>query len=157
VVEEGEVLLIDFGTRYNGYVSDITRTFVVGKPLEGKKLAGYEAVKAGNAAGRAIAGPGVTGQDVDRATRKVIVDAGFGEYFIHRTGHGIGLDGHERPYIVEGNDKPLEVGMTFTIEPGIYIPGEIGVRIEDNVVITEDGCESLTTYGREMLVIGAGD
>jgi Xaa-Pro dipeptidase len=155
-VQAGEVLLVDFGTRRGGYVSDITRTFAMGRPLEGKQLAIYEAVQAANAAGRAAARPGVACQDVDRAARQVIVDAGFGEYFIHRTGHGIGLDGHERPYIVEGNETILEEGMTFTVEPGIYIPGEIGVRIEDDVLITPTGCESLTGFARDLLVIGTG-
>jgi Xaa-Pro dipeptidase len=143
VIQSGEVLLLDFGTRQGGYVSDITRTFAV-----------YEAVRAANEAGRQAARPGVTCQEVDRAARKVIEEAGFGEYFIHRTGHGIGLDGHERPYIVEGNEVVLEPGMTFTVEPGIYIAGEIGVRIEDDVVITEDGCESLSTFDRKLQVIG---
>lgn len=154
-VQAGEVLLIDFGTRRRGYVSDITRTFAVGKPLEGKYQAVYEAVKAANAAGRAAAQPGVTCQEVDRAARRVIEEAGFGPYFIHRTGHGIGLDGHERPYIVEGNETVLQPGMTFTVEPGIYIPGEIGVRIEDDVLITPDGSESLTRFERDLIVIGA--
>ena len=98
--------------------------------------------------------PGATGQDVDRATRKVIVDAGYGQYFTHRTGHGLGLEGHEPPYMVEGNAVPLEVGNTFTIEPGIYVPGLGGVRIEDDMLITENGAESLTTYDRELRVIG---
>jgi len=155
VIKAGDVLLLDFGTRKGGYVSDITRTFAVGQPLEGKRLAVYEAVRVANEAGRQAAKPGVTCQEVDRAARKAIEVAGFGEYFIHRTGHGVGLDGHERPYIVEGNEVVLEPGMTFTIEPGIYIAGEIGVRIEDDMVITEDGCESLSTFDRQLQVIGA--
>jgi Xaa-Pro dipeptidase len=154
VIQAGEVLLIDFGTRQGGYVSDITRTFAVGQ-LSASAEAVYEAVRAANEAGRQAAGPGVPCQDVDRAARKVIEDAGFGEYFIHRTGHGIGLDGHEQPYMVEGNETRLEPGMTFTVEPGIYIPGEVGVRIEDNVVITEDGSTSLSTYDRALTIIGA--
>jgi Xaa-Pro dipeptidase len=154
-IQDGDILLLDFGTRKGGYVSDITRTFVVGKPLDERQMTVYEAVRAANEAGRQAANPGVTCQDVDRAARKVIEEAGFGEYFIHRTGHGVGLDGHERPYIVEGNEVVLEPGMTFTVEPGIYIPGEIGVRIEDDVVITEDGSKSLTTFDRQIRVIGA--
>lgn len=153
-LKAGEVLLVDFGTRSGGYVSDITRTFALGKPLTAMHEAVYEAVLAANAAGVAAAGPGVSCQDVDRAARKVIEEAGFGEFFIHRTGHGIGVDGHERPYIVEGNEQILEPGMTFTVEPGIYIPGEVGVRIEDDVVITEDGAESLTTFPRVITVVG---
>lgn len=151
---EGDVLLIDFGSSVGGYVSDITRTFAVGRPLESRSRAVYEAVKAANAAGRAAAGPGVPAQEVDRAARQAIEDAGFGEYFIHRTGHGIGLSAHEGPYIVEGSEVVLEPGMAFTVEPGVYIPGEVGVRIEDDVIITEDGAESLTRYGRDPVVIG---
>ena len=128
--------------------------FAVGQPpsAEFKKI--YETVKQANAAGRAMAKPSVSGQDIDRATRKVIVEAGYGEYFTHRTGHGLGLEGHEPPYMVEGNAVPLEVGNTFTIEPGIYVPGLGGVRIEDDMVITAHGAESLTTYDRELRVIG---
>jgi Xaa-Pro aminopeptidase len=96
----------------------------------------------------------VTGQDVDRAARKVIADGGHGPYFTHRTGHGLGLEGHEPPYMVEGNTVPLEAGNTFTIEPGIYVPELGGVRIEDDVLITENGAESLTTADRELRVIG---
>lgn len=152
-VAEGEPLLFDFGTTVHGYASDITRTFSVGQPSARLKEV-YEIVKAANAAGRAAAKPGVTGQDVDRITRKVIEDAGYGRYFTHRTGHGLGLEAHEGPNIVEGNTQVLEPGMVFTIEPGIYIPGEVGVRIEDNMVITPGGAESLTTFGRDLIVIG---
>src|SRR5512139_523314 len=153
VVQAGEVLLLDFGVAVDGYNSDITRTFVVGPAAEEiKKI--YELVKQANAAGRAAARPGVSGQEVDRAARKVIADAGYGQYFTHRTGHGLGLEGHEPPYMVEGNTAPLEAGNTFTIEPGIYVPGLGGVRIEDDVLITKNGAESLTTYDRELRVIG---
>ena len=153
VIQSGEVLLLDFGITSDGYNSDITRTFVIGEPAaEIKKI--YELVKHANAAGRAAARPGATGQDIDRAARKVIADAGYGQYFTHRTGHGLGLEGHEPPYMVEGNTIPLEVGNTFTVEPGIYVPGLGGVRIEDDVLITENGAESLTTYDRELRVIG---
>jgi len=153
VIRSGDVLLLDFGVTLDGYNSDITRTFGVGEAsAEIKKI--YELVKQANAAGRAAARPGASGQEVDRAARKVIVDAGYGEYFTHRTGHGLGLEGHEPPYIVEGNVVPLVVGNTFTIEPGIYVPGLGGVRIEDDLVITEDGAESLTTYDRELRSIG---
>lgn len=153
VIQSGEGLLMDFGITLDGYNSDITRTFAVGQPsAEFKRI--YELVKQANAAGRAAARPGVTGQDIDRATRQVIEDAGYGQYFTHRTGHGLGLQGHEPPYIVEGNDVPLVAGNTFTVEPGIYIAGVGGVRIEDDVLITDDGAESLTTYDRELMVIG---
>ncbi len=151
-VQPGEVLLLDFGIAIDGYASDMTRTFVVGgAPDEIKNI--YEVVKQANAAGRAAARPGASGQDVDRAARKVIEDAGYGQFFTHRTGHGLGLEGHEPPYMVEGNTAPLEVGNTFTVEPGIYVPGLGGVRIEDDVLITGNGSESLTTYNRELIVI----
>ena len=153
VIQPGEVLLLDFGVTFDGYLSDITRTFVVGEAsAEIKKI--YELVKQANAAGRAAARPGATGQDVDRAARKVITDAGYGQSFTHRTGHGLGLEGHEPPYMVEGNTVPLTAGNTFTVEPGIYVPGLGGVRIEDDIVITETGAESLTTYDRELRIIG---
>lgn len=151
----GDVLLIDYGTSYDGYISDITRTFFYQNEPSPKHREIYEAVKAANEAGRRAAGPGVPCQEVDRAARRVIDDAGYGEYFIHRVGHGIGMEGHEGPYMREGNDLPLEVGMTFTVEPGIYLPGEIGVRIEDNLVVTPDGAESLTTFARDLCVVGA--
>jgi Xaa-Pro dipeptidase len=153
VIQAGDLLLLDFGVTVDGYNSDITRTFAVGQAsAEVKKI--YELVKQANAAGRAAARPGASGQDVDRAARKVIADAGYGQYFTHRTGHGLGLEGHEPPYMVEGNAVPLEAGNTFTIEPGIYVPGLGGVRIEDDMVVTEDGAESLTRYDRELRVIG---
>jgi Xaa-Pro dipeptidase len=153
VIQSGEGLLMDFGIVVDGYMSDITRTFTVGEPsAEFKRI--YDVVKRANAAGRAAAKPGATGQDVDRTTRQIIVEAGYGQYFTHRTGHGLGLQGHEPPYIVEGNTVPLVAGNTFTVEPGIYIPGVGGVRIEDDVLITDDGAESLTTYDRELTVIG---
>ena len=153
VIQSGDVLLLDFGVTIEGYTSDITRTFVIGTANEEiKKI--YELVKHANAAGRAAARPGATGQEVDRAARRVIADAGYGQYFTHRTGHGLGLEGHEPPYMVEGNDVPLEVGNTFTVEPGIYVPGLGGVRIEDDVLITDNGAVSLTTYNRELTVIG---
>ena len=109
---------------------------------------------AANAAGRAAVRPGARCEDVDAATRQVIEAAGYGEYFTHRTGHGLGLEIHEPPYMVRGNKQLLEPGMVFTIEPGIYIEGLGGVRIEDNVVVTETGGESLTTFTRDLLVLG---
>ncbi len=150
VVEPGDLLLFDCGARYRGYPADITRTFAVGK-LDAELAAVYEVVKAANAAGRRFAGPGKKAEDVDRAARQVIEQAGYGQYFIHRTGHGLGLEVHEPPYIVAGNEIALRPGMTFTIEPGIYLPGKGGVRIEDDVVITETGCDSLTTFARDLI------
>lgn len=153
ILRSGEVLLLDFGVSLDGYQSDITRTFMLGKPSAALSRM-YEVVQQANAAGRAAARPGVSGQEVDRATRHVVEAAGYGQYFTHRTGHGLGLEGHEPPYIVDGNMAPLEAGNTFTIEPGIYLPGVGGVRIEDDLLITGSGAESLTTYDREMRIIG---
>lgn len=154
VIAEGELLLVDYGTTHGGYAADITRTFVLGELREQRLIDAYAAVKAANEAGRNAAGPGVPAQEVDRAARAVIVKAGFGEYFRHRTGHGLGMDVHEGPYIREGNTQPLEVGNVFTVEPGVYLMGVGGIRIEDDVVITEDGAESLTTLPRELQSIG---
>jgi Xaa-Pro dipeptidase len=150
---EGEPLLFDFGTTVQGYVSDITRTFSLGEPSPRLKEI-YAIVKAANAAGRAAAGPGVPAQEVDRAARQVIADAGYGPYFTHRTGHGLGLEPHEGPNMVEGNTLLLEPGMVFTVEPGIYLPDELGVRIEDDMAITPNGAESLTTFSRDLTRIG---
>ena len=152
-VERGDLLLLDFGVTVDNYVSDITRTFAVGEIGDEMRRI-YDLVLKANEAGRKIAGPGVSGQAIDRATRKVIVDGGYGEYFRHRTGHGLGMDGHEPPYVVEGNAVPFEAGNVVTIEPGIYLDGRGGVRIEDDVVITADGAESLTTFPRELTTIG---
>jgi len=152
-LEAGHLLIIDFGARVNGYVSDITRTFAVGEAGEEAQRI-YRVVQKANRAGREAAAPGVACQEVDRAARRVIEAAGYGEYFTHRTGHGLGLQGHEPPYIVEGNDALLRPGMTFTVEPGIYVPGLGGVRIEDDVVITPSGAESLTAFPRQLIDVG---
>ncbi|MDE2818512.1 MAG: aminopeptidase P family protein [Chloroflexota bacterium] len=146
---EDEFLLIDFGARYQDYPADITRTFCVGQPTE-QMRAMYEAVYGANKAAREFARPGVTCEAVDRVARDVIEAAGLGEYFIHRLGHGLGLSVHELPNIVAGNRQELLPGMVFTIEPGVYIPGLGGVRIEDNVAVTEDGLDVLTTFPREL-------
>jgi Xaa-Pro dipeptidase len=151
----GQPLLIDFGTSYDGYISDLTRTFFYAEAPSARAREIYEVVKAANAAGRAAAGPGVPCQEVDRAARQVIEQAGYGPYFTHRVGHGIGMEGHEGPYMKEGNTLLLEPGMTFTVEPGIYLVDDVGVRIEDNVVITPDGAETLTTFDRELRIVGA--
>jgi Xaa-Pro dipeptidase len=149
-VEQGDMLIVDCGAMCGGYMADITRTFAVGAiPAELERV--YAVVRAANEAGRAAVRPGIAAQEVDRAARRVIVEAGYGEYFIHRTGHGLGLEVHEPPYIVEGNEELLQPGMTFTVEPGIYIPGLGGVRIEDDVVVTTTGAETLTTYPRELV------
>ena len=148
-VREGDFLTIDCGLRKDGYLSDITRTFVLGE-ASAEMVAIYEAVLRANAAGRSAIRAGVAAQDVDRAARRAIIDAGYGERFIHRTGHGLGLDTHEEPYISQFDQTALEPGMSFTIEPGIYLPGRGGVRIEDDVVVTSDGCLSLTQSPRKL-------
>ena len=152
-LQEGDLLVIDWGANCNDYVSDITRTFAIGEiDAEYRKI--HEIVQQANAAGRAAAKPGLPASVVDDAARKVIDDAGYGEYFRHRTGHGIGMEGHEAPYMRAGNERILEVGMAFTVEPGIYLLGRNGVRVEDDMVITKDGAESLSTMPREIRVLG---
>ena len=146
VVQEGSILLIDGGCSVEGYVSDISRTFVLGKATDKMKKVFEVELRAQTAALKA-ARPGVPCEAVDAAARKVIEDAGFGpgyKYFTHRVGHGMGMDGHEWPYLVKGNALPLAPGMTFSDEPGIYLRGEIGVRLEDDMVITETGAELFT-------------
>jgi len=152
-IAAGDLLIIDFGARVDGYASDLTRTFAVGA-INDKARQVYALVQQANAAARQAARPGLTGEALDRVARTIIDEADYGEYFIHRTGHGLGLEGHEPPYIVAGNTSPLEPGMTFTIEPGVYIQGVGGVRIEDNVVITESGAETLTTFSRDLIAVG---
>lgn len=146
---EDEFLLIDFGGKKQGYPADITRTFCFGEPT-GQMREIYDAVLQANLAAQAFAKPGVTCHEVDKAARDVIKAAGYGDYFRHRLGHGLGLDTHELPNITENNHVKLEEGMVFTIEPGVYLPGVGGVRIEDDVVVTEDGIRSLTSFPREL-------
>lgn len=152
ILQAGDWLIIDWGAAYLGYIADLTRTFAVGEvDDELERIAGI--VLEANAAARALARPGVTAGEIDLAARKIIAEAGYGEYFIHRTGHGLGMEPHEEPYLFAGNDLRLEAGMTFTIEPGIYLPGRGGVRIEDDVLITPTGCESLSDLPREIMSI----
>ena len=148
-----ELLLVDFGGTFDGYPADITRTVCLGTPSADMQRI-HDVVRQANAAARAIAGPGVTCGAVDGAARKVIADAGFGEYFPHRTGHGLGLEIHELPQIAEGVDDGLEPGMVFTIEPGIDLTGKGGVRIEDDMLVTEDGTESMTSFPRGIALEG---
>jgi Xaa-Pro dipeptidase len=149
----GDLLVIDYGARHNGYISDITRTFAVVEASSEQQQV-HQIVQQANAAGREIGKQGLPCSDIDRAAREVIEQAGYGEFFTHRTGHGIGLEAHEGPYIRDGNPRLLEPGMTFTIEPGIYLPERFGVRIEDNMVVSEDGLKSLTTLPRQLQMIG---
>jgi len=147
-VAAGDPVVFDFGTRVDGYPSDQTRTVVfAGDPPEGFERV-HETVREAQQAAVDAVEPDVPAEAVDAAAREVIADAGYGDEFVHRTGHGVGLDVHEEPYIVEGNDRPLEAGMVFSIEPGVYLDGEFGVRIEDLVVVTGDGCERLNDTDR---------
>ncbi len=148
----GDMILFDWGANTNGYFSDLTRTFALGDPGEKLRHA-YAAVQAANAAGRATARPGLAAGGVDDATRGEIIKAGLADYFTHRTGHGLGLEVHEEPYIRAGNDAILDVGMTFTIEPGVYLNGLGGIRIEDDMLITANGCESLSTLPRDFQIL----
>jgi Xaa-Pro dipeptidase len=146
---QGDLLVIDWGASYQGYFSDITRTFSIGEvEPELEKIA--QVVLEANQAGRRAARPGMTADLLDQAARQVIDNAGYGQYFTHRTGHGLGMESHEEPYIRADNPLVLAPGMTFTIEPGIYLPGKNGVRIEDDVVITDTGSECLTSLTREL-------
>jgi D-alanyl-D-alanine dipeptidase len=149
VIGAGDMIVLDFGGSLGGYRSDTTRTFVVDEPTDQQREV-HLAVLEANTAGRATVAPGVRCEEIDRAARGVIEDSGFGKYFVHRTGHGIGLEVHEHPYIVEGNSLPLESGMVFSIEPGIYLPGEFGVRIEDIVTVTSDGIDVLNESPRGL-------
>ncbi|PXY05125.1 M24 family metallopeptidase [Corynebacterium striatum] len=154
VLSEGDPVVVDIGgTLPSGYHSDTTRTYVVGGDLSAAPQDfqdAYAVLERAQAAGRAAAKPGATAQEVDRATREVIEEAGFGEYFTHRTGHGIGLSTHEEPFIMAGNELVLEEGMAFSIEPGIYVPGKWGMRLEDIVYTTADGYESVNQAPREV-------
>lgn len=142
-LKEGDIVIIDIGCTSDHYASDITRTVSFGEPSDPDAKQVYKIVSEAHLAVRGFARPGVTGEETDAAARKVITDAGYGEYFVHRTGHGIGLSTHEPPYIVKGNTNPLQPGMCFSDEPGIYLPGRFGVRIENIVTVTADGVRSL--------------
>ncbi len=153
VLAAGDVVVVDIGgTMPSGYCSDSTRTYALGEP-PAEFTAYYKVLYDAQEAACAAVRPGVTAESVDAAAREPITRAGFGEAFFHRTGHGIGLEAHEDPYIVAGNSEPLEPGMAFSVEPGIY-PGPHGARIEDIVVCTEDGCERLNHTPRELVVVG---
>jgi Xaa-Pro dipeptidase len=151
-LHEGDLLVIDWGAAYEGYISDLTRTFAIGK-VDPEYLKIAELVRQANEAGRAVAKPEINAGEVDRCTRQVIEQGGYGTWFTHRTGHGIGLESHEPPYIFGANQQILLPGMTFTVEPGIYLPGRNGVRIEDNVVITDIGSETLSILSRELKIL----
>jgi Xaa-Pro aminopeptidase len=151
-IEPGDAVVLDFGGMRDDYCSDITRTVFVGEPTDEEREV-YAIVRAAQQAAFEAVRPGVAAQDIDRAARAVITEAGYGERFVHRTGHGIGLEVHEPPYIVEGNATPLEPGMTFSDEPGIYLEGRFGVRIEDQVAVTAEGAERLNDATRELTIV----
>lgn len=152
-LQAGDLLVIDWGATVDGYISDLTRTFAVGQvDAEYEKI--HKIVQQANTAGRAAGKPGLPCAVVDKAAREVIERAGYGQYFTHRTGHGIGMEGHEEPYMRGDNMQILEPGMAYTVEPGIYLPGRNGVRVEDNVVVTETASESLSDMPREIRVVG---
>ncbi len=152
-IKPGDALLFDYGGSYQGYSADITRTFFVGHVSEHDR-AFYETVLAANAKGREVSRAGITASDVDDAVQKVLEQSQFAQFIRHKTGHGLGLDIHEAPQIMRGNRDVLEPGMVFTIEPGLYRDGECGVRIEDDVVVTENGIECLTSFPRELRIVG---
>ncbi|MGW0987069.1 aminopeptidase P family protein [Streptomyces sp. NPDC002486] len=152
VIARGDMVVLDFGGLRDGYGSDTSRTVHVGEPTDEERRV-HDLVREAQEAGFRAVRPGAACQDVDRAARRVIADAGYGEYFIHRTGHGIGVTTHEPPYMIEGEERPLVPGMCFSVEPGIYLPGRFGVRIEDIVTVTEDGGRRLNTTTRELVIV----
>jgi len=153
-LRSGDLLLVDWGASFEGYFSDITRTFTFGE-VDPELIRIGEIVLEANQAGRDAGRPGVDAGAVDRAARSIISDAGYGDAFFHRTGHGLGMEAHEPPYIFEENNLILAPGMTFTVEPGIYLSGKGGVRIEDDVVVTSKGMESLTDFPRQVRPVKA--
>ncbi|MEW5352626.1 M24 family metallopeptidase [Streptomyces sp. 16-176A] len=152
VIERGDMVVLDFGGLKDGYGSDTTRTVHVGEPTDEERRV-HDIVREAQEAGFRAVRPGVACQEIDRAARAVIAEAGYGEYFIHRTGHGIGVTTHEPPYMIEGEEQPLVPGMCFSVEPGVYLPSRFGVRIEDIVTVTEDGGHRLNDTTREMVLV----
>ncbi|SFQ59454.1 M24 family metallopeptidase [Amycolatopsis rubida] len=156
VIERGDVVVIDIGGPVpEGYNSDSTRTYSIGEPRDADVAETYAVLQRAQQAAVDAVRPGASAESIDKAARDVIDAAGFGEYFIHRTGHGIGLDVHEEPYIINGNALPLEEGMAFSVEPGIYQPGRWGARIEDIVLVTGSGVEPVNTRPHELVVLDA--
>ncbi len=151
VITLGDAVVLDIGGARDGYCSDTTRTVFVGEPPQDFRSM-YDVLQDAQAAACAAVAPGVVARDVDRAARRIIADAGYGELFIHRTGHGIGIETHEEPYIVDGNEEPLQSGDAFSVEPGIYLAGRFGARIEDIVVCTDDGAEILNRSSRDLVI-----
>jgi Xaa-Pro aminopeptidase len=152
IIEPGDAVVIDIGGTLDGYCSDMTRTYAVGTAPAGFTEAYAALLEAQSAAVRAVR-PGTTAGDIDSAARSVLTDAGLGEAFVHRTGHGIGLDTHEEPWILGGSDVGLVPGMAFSVEPGFYIEGRFGARIEDIVAVTAEGSTSFNVVERELVVV----
>jgi len=153
VIGDNELVIIDWGANYQGYFSDITRTFATGNNIDSKLLDAFESVRLANSAARAKSKHGVTAGDVDLAARSIIDERGFGDFFIHRTGHGLGLEIHEEPNIKQNEEFILTNGNIYTIEPGIYLPELGGIRIEDDVLIESSGSRSLTTISRNLVYL----
>ena len=152
-LQQGDIVVVDIGGPVEpGYNSDSTRTYSIGEP-DGEIAGQYAVLQRAQAAAVAAVRPGVTAQQVDAAARDVLADAGLAEYFVHRTGHGIGLSVHEEPYIVAGNDEPLAEGMAFSVEPGIYFPGRWGARIEDIVIVTAAGASAVNARPHDLIVV----
>ena len=152
VIQAGEFVTMDFGCVYRGYCSDMTRTVAVGSVTDEMRRV-YDTVLAAQLAGIAAAKAGATGRAVDGAARDVIEQAGYGPYFGHSFGHGVGVEIHEGPNATPSNDKPLPTGAVISAEPGIYLPGRLGVRIEDVLYLTEDGCQNLTLAPKDLLIL----
>ncbi|MFN3691257.1 MAG: M24 family metallopeptidase [Fervidobacterium sp.] len=152
VIERGEPIVVDWGARYQGYNSDITRVFSIGEPSDKVKEV-YKIIYDAQQKALDTIRAGIIGKDVDAVARKYITEMGYGDYFGHGLGHGLGMEVHENPSLSFRNDKPLEPGHVVTVEPGIYLEGEFGIRIEEDVLVTEDGCEVLTTLSRNLIII----
>ncbi|MFE7504819.1 aminopeptidase P family protein [Promicromonospora sp. NPDC057488] len=152
VIQDGDCIVLDFGGLMFGYGSDTSRTVCVGEPTEQVREV-HEIVRRAQQAGVDAVRPGAACQEVDRAARRLITEAGYGEQFIHRTGHGIGVTTHEPPYMIEGEELPMVPGMCFSVEPGVYLPGRFGVRIEDIVTVTADGGRRLNTSDHSLRVV----
>lgn len=151
-IQDGDSIVIDFGGIYAGYCSDMTRSIFVGKASEEYKTV-YNIVKEAQERAVKAVKPGIRASEIDAAARSYIEEMGYGEYFIHRTGHGIGMEVHEEPYITDSSETILEPGMVFSIEPGVYLPGKFGVRIEDLVLVTESGVENLNKFKKELIEV----
>jgi len=151
-IQKGDLVLFDLGVVHKGYCSDITRTVAFGEPNEEQKAV-YDVVLQAELAAVNAVKPGITAAELDQTARRVIEDAGYGEFFTHRLGHGLGISVHEFPSLHGSNSMEMETGMVFTIEPGVYVPGKVGVRIEDDVAVTADGVEVLTKFPKELQIL----